>query len=222
VNSLRRPLFPLVRHLSLRTTPWLIATPLTPNQITTLSLVSGLGASVCVLLGSREANIWAGILMLICYVLDNCDGEVARIKGLSSPFGAKYDTFVDWLIHASFFAALGVGLMDQLGDYPVLWLGVIAAVGASVNYVVGLFLDAVSSENPHERADQLQTPETLPPRWLDMFILFFRELSRADFCFIVLVLAIFDLLWPLLPLAAVGSQVYWITQFVRGARRHHV
>ena len=50
----------------------------------------------------------------------------------------------------------------------------------------------------------------------------FRELSRADFCFIVLALAIFDLTWVLLPAAAVGAHAYWVFRFASGANRFRV
>ena len=50
----------------------------------------------------------------------------------------------------------------------------------------------------------------------------FRKLTRADFCFIVLALALFDVVWVLLPAGAVGAQVYWLARFQRGAGDYHV
>jgi hypothetical protein len=50
----------------------------------------------------------------------------------------------------------------------------------------------------------------------------FRELTRADFCFIVLALVLFDVVWVLLPAAAVGAQVYWLTRFSGGAGDYRV
>ena len=60
---------------------------------------------------------------------------------------------------------------------------------------------------------------TTPLLWV---IYFYRELSRADFCFLVLLLALLGGLWVLLPAGAIGAQIYWMTQFVRGARQFHV
>ena len=45
---------------------------------------------------------------------------------------------------------------------------------------------------------------------------------RADFCFIVLVMAVFDLTWVLLPAGAIGAQVYWLLRLVGGAGDYHV
>ena len=32
------------------------------------------------------------------YVLDNCDGEIARLKDQCSTFGMWFDTLVDWIV----------------------------------------------------------------------------------------------------------------------------
>ena len=52
--------------------------------------------------------------------------------------------------------------------------------------------------------------------------MFSVSLRGRIFCFIVLALALFDLTWLLLPAGAICSQVYWIAQFVRGAREFNV
>jgi hypothetical protein len=49
----------------------------------------------------------------------------------------------------------------------------------------------------------------------------FRELSRADFCFIVLVLALAGWTWLLLPAGALGAHAYWVTRLFTGARDDH-
>ena len=216
-----RPWFPLVRHLSSGITPYLMRFPLTPNQITTAALVAGLVGNVSVTVGEQWGHIVGALLLVVCYVLDNCDGAIARRKNLSSPFGAMYDTFVDWIVHATFFLALGTGVWLGGGAIFFLWLGWIAGIGATINYFLGLFLDRLDTHR-QVGADTVPVRSSTLPRWLDLAVLFFRELTRADFCFIVLLLALIDELWVLLPLAAVGSQVYWITQLFPGARRHHV
>ena len=50
----------------------------------------------------------------------------------------------------------------------------------------------------------------------------FRELARADFWLIVLALALADWMRYLLPLAAVGAQVYWILLFAVRDEDNHV
>ncbi len=137
-----------------------------------------------------------------------------------------FDTFVDAAVHTFFFVALGIGVTETTGEAAWLWLGWIAAAGSAINYLVSLILDArdrVADEGAdgspgREAADQGPAPRG-PREWI---VFAFRELSRADFCFIVLVLALFDLTWVLLPAAAAGAHVYWALRFVRGVGRYHV
>ena len=104
----RDAIFPLVRLLSAPCTRFLIRLPVTPNQITLVSLALGLAASSTLLGEGRWVGVIAGVLLTASYVLDNCDGEVARAKGLSSAMGAQLDNLTDCLVHASLFTALGL------------------------------------------------------------------------------------------------------------------
>ncbi|MCP5373221.1 MAG: CDP-alcohol phosphatidyltransferase family protein [Hyphomicrobiales bacterium] len=212
------PPFPLIRHVSALATPALLRLPVTANQVTTLSLAAGMYANWLVTRGTWRADLVAGLFMVLCYVLDNCDGEVARRKNQCSEFGARFDSFVDWIVHAAFFAALGIGQARATGEDLWLWLGWAGAIGGTLNYVIGLWME-------FRTGDQIpQAPEEgyRPTRIGEWVIFFLRELSRADFCFIVLALAAADLLWLLVPAGAIGAQVYWMTQFLDVARRFHV
>ena len=223
-------LFPLIRYLSKVATPVLMRLPVTANQITATSLVSGLAAAVCLIQGARGWDIAAGVLFVITYVLDNCDGEIARLKDQCSEFGMRFDTFVDWAVHTAFFAALGIGVAGRFDNDLWLWMGMIAAAGGTINYGVGFYLDArkkaeTAAEAIREGGGEGENPEEThrePEGLSDWALYIFRELTRADFCFIVLALALFDVTWVLLPAGAIRSQVYWITQFAQGAKDFHV
>ena len=228
--AVNNQLFPLIRYLSKVATPALMRLPVTANQITAASLVSGLGAAWCLMQGSMAWDIAAGALFVITYVLDNCDGEIARLKDQCSDFGMHFDTFVDWAVHTAFFAALGIGVAGRFDSDLWLWMGMIAAAGGTINYGIGFYLDArakaeTETEAIREGGGEGERPEEThrePEGLSDWFLYIFRELTRADFCFIILALALFDVTRVLLPAGAIGSQVYWITQFFQGARDFHV
>lgn len=209
-------IFPVVRKLSRPLVVFFLRYPITPNQITTLSLLVGLGAAVCFLENNYYIRLIGAFLFVLCYLLDNCDGEVARIKDMSSKFGDHYDTFVDWIVHTALFLSLGYSNFKAGDDVLWLWLGVIAGAGASINYLLGFFVGKDSEHHPasEEYSDQSTIKE--------LFVLVFRELSRADFCFILLILTILNYEWVLLPAAAIGAQVYWLTQFTGCAKKYHV
>ena len=215
-------IFPLVRHLSYRLTPILLNTSITPNQITTVSLLLGLICAACFTQGNWVLGIIGGMLLVASYTFDNCDGEVARIKKLSSEFGAKLDDMADWIIDASFFAALGYGTAQVNGQQFWFWLGLAAAAGAFIDYIVDLIHEAKKNGDPEAISREQQASEPKQPEdGLDWIIYIFHKLSRADFCIIVLGLALFNITWVLLPFAAIGAQAYWITDLFERARGYH-
>jgi hypothetical protein len=217
-----RPLFPLTRRLSPPLTRVLARMPLTPNQITGLSLLAGLAGDACFLTGGWGWAIAGGLLLVLCYTLDNCDGEIARLKGMSSAWGAKFDDLADWLVDAAFFTALGYGTWVATGNVLWFWLGAAAAAGATIDYVVDLVIharDRKAQDKPTR--EEVATEPRKPEDMSDWLIYIFHKLSRADFCVIVLALALIDSVWVLLPLAAVGAQAYWITDLFKRARGWH-
>ena len=139
-----------------------------------------------------------------------------------SEFGRRFDSFVDWVVHAAFFAALGAGTAAVRGGEVWLWLGWIAAAGSTINYVVAFYLEFRDREAGESDPHAAPGDAVKPANWKEWCVFALRELSRADFCFIVLVLTLFDVRWVLLPAGAVGAQVYWATQFIRRAREFHV
>jgi len=214
--------FPAVRWLSAPVTVLLLRLPLSANAITTLSAACGVAAGILAMGASRSAWTASGILMILCYVLDNCDGEVARAKRQTSEFGRHYDTAVDWLVHGFFFLALGLGWSNALGVAWPAWTGAFAAAGATMNYALGLLLDRLDRRDNGAPGGALEGPAAHPRGSLEWTLFAFRELFRADFCFLVLLLGVTNTLWLLLPAAALGAQLYWMGQFSRAARRFHV
>ena len=210
-------LFPLTRQLSTRLTRVLLRLPVTPSQVTIVWIVVGLAGAAAFLIGGRIAALIGAVLLISTYVLDNCDGEVARAKRLVSPLGRRLDDLGGWLVHAAFFVAIGANAAQVGGHVIWLWLGAIAAIGATIDYLLISIITPAPEEEITNIAD-LPASEG----WLDRVVFVFRALTKADCCFIVLALALFDAVWLLLPVAAVFKQVYWIAALYGSARRFHV
>ena len=211
-------ILPLIRPASNVMLAVLIRLPITPNLITAFSLVFGLAASATLYYFPEKSAVWAAVLLIFSYILDNCDGEIARRKNLTSTFGRRFDNVSDWLIHASFFYALGFTWQGTTGDPWWLWMGWAAAIGSSINY----FLTVAYEQFDPETLSEQQAGVTLPNGPYEWFLFSFRELARADFCFLFLALTSFNIHWVLLPTAAIGAQVYWLTQLHTAARRFRV
>jgi phosphatidylglycerophosphate synthase len=97
------------------------ATRITPNQITLATLVVfAAGAAVLALCPGWRALIVAAAVIELSYVLDCVDGQLARLKGTSSPIGAHLDFLMDELKAFLLIAAVGVRLW--LVDSEARWL----------------------------------------------------------------------------------------------------
>src|SRR3989344_4782763 len=75
--------------------PLLVRTPLRPNHVTTLSLVSGPFAAWLLSLGSRKWMLAGALTLQFSFILDNCDGTLARLKSMQSALGMWYDYAAD-------------------------------------------------------------------------------------------------------------------------------
>ncbi len=213
----------MVRHLAAWVTPWLARSPVSANQVTFLSMAFGLGCAGAMTRGEWAWTLAGALMLVFSYVLDSCDGEIARLKDQCSEFGGRLDSFADWIVHATFFAGLGLGVSRQSGEDLWLWLGLIAAAGGTINYIAGFFLDARDKARTANQAAASGTAESHrdPETPMEWAVFVFRELTRADFWLIVIALSIFDFTWVLLPAGAIGAQVYWATQFIGGAREFY-
>ncbi len=105
----------LNRKFSRLLTRFFLRTPLTPNQITVLSFLTGLIGASCFLLGSYAWAVAGALLLQFSTVLDCVDGEVARVKMLESPFGEWLDISLDTVVHIAIFLGVGVAVWKQDG-----------------------------------------------------------------------------------------------------------
>ena len=110
--SLRKPddgfiSYYINRRISARISKFLVKTSLTPNMISIISFAMAAVAAYFFSIGNYLMSIIAGILTQIASIIDGCDGEVARLKGLSSKYGALFDTLLDR--YADILLVIGIG-----------------------------------------------------------------------------------------------------------------
>ncbi len=115
----------------------LAKTPVTPNQLTTVRLLTGIAAA-CLMAIGPEWQAVAGGLFVVSVVLDRADGDLARLTGQTSASGHRYDMIADAACNALILIGLGIGLRD--GDFGQ-WaapMGVLA--GASVAVILWMVM----------------------------------------------------------------------------------
>ncbi|MFC5749078.1 CDP-alcohol phosphatidyltransferase family protein [Actinomadura rugatobispora] len=95
-------------------------TAVTPGQITLAAFALGLGAAGCFVQGTPGWLALGALLYHVGFVLDCCDGKLARLKGLKSPFGAWLDYMLDRVRDGACALALAYGLYTVTGQ-AVYW-----------------------------------------------------------------------------------------------------
>ncbi len=90
------------RKVSIFISKYLVKTGLTPNQISILNLMIGISSALLFAKGIFPWIFIGGLLAQVTSITDGCDGEIARLKFLSSKFGAwlddVFDRYIDMLI----------------------------------------------------------------------------------------------------------------------------
>jgi phosphatidylglycerophosphate synthase len=119
----------------------LIATGLTPNQMTTVTLLFAFAGAALIAIGRAPHIHWGAGLFALARFLDHFDGELARQTGRTSRFGYYYDYVAGASSYAALFVGLGVAFRDGwLGTWSIV-LGAVGAVSAFGSMVLSLDID---------------------------------------------------------------------------------
>ena len=134
----------------------LVNTPITPNHLTTVRLITGIAACSLFAIGSTEWNLYGGFLWILSAFMDRADGELARVSDKTSPWGHKYDYFSDVVVTALFFFGIGIGLRDSallninLGLWTIV-MGITASAGVIAAEILAEIIDQ-SQKDTGEKA----------------------------------------------------------------------
>lgn len=112
------------RFLATYLTYFLARIPLTPNHISILSLLFALVAATFFGLGTHANLIIGFILLQIAMILDYCDGQVARLKGLGSQRGAWFDVLLGMIQNNLIVLGIIIGLLHThaSSQSDLIWL----------------------------------------------------------------------------------------------------
>lgn len=161
-------------------------TPVTPNHLTSVRLLTGIAAAA-----AFASGVWpnlAAILFALSNLLDHTDGELARLTGKSSRAGHLYDLASDAIVHVTLFVSIGIGLWNTGAGAWALPAGVIAGVAvASIFHIRNLI------EQRYGKA------ETKQPGW--------GGFETEDILYLLPVVTFSNALVPFLAAAALGAPI---------------
>ncbi|MER6064247.1 DUF5941 domain-containing protein [Streptomyces sp. NPDC001792] len=127
---------------------WCARRGLTPNQVTTASLLTALIAAGCAATGTRGGFIAAGVLLIASFVLDCTDGQLARYALKYSTLGAWLDATFDRAKEYAYYAGLALGAARG-GGHDDVWA---LALGAMVLQTCRHVVDFSFNEANHDAA----------------------------------------------------------------------
>ncbi len=122
----------------------LARTPITPNQLTIVTLLLALAAAALFAVGDETAANWAAGLFILARFMDHFDGELARMTGKTSRLGYYLDYVVGALSYGGLFLGIGIGARETfLGEWAII-LGMAAAGSAVLSMFLNLRIDRQS------------------------------------------------------------------------------
>jgi len=185
------------RRVSRVLTRWFVRRPITPNQVSLLSLAVGL---LSAWVFWSPSPFWAALGLLLyeaSVILDHADGEIARLKFLESAWGGHLDFAIDTVVHVALTLAMADIASRLTGLEELLAVGAVAALGVAASGV------AVHSLSSRAR------PEGL-----------FTRLANRDLFYLVLLAYLIlmgvapSLLIGLLALLAIGTNSFWAAYLI--------
>ena len=97
--------------------------PVTPTQITIVSLLAGLISFGCYTIDSSTGLIWGALFLYLKIFLDNVDGNLARVRGEVSRLGRFLDSLTDFIVSFLIYFALTSRLFNETSDSWYWFLG---------------------------------------------------------------------------------------------------
>jgi phosphatidylglycerophosphate synthase len=187
----------ITRFISRQLTRQIIKTPLTPNMITLINCMVGLGAAACFLSGNYGMGLTGAGLLLLSTWIDCTDGEVARLKFMESPFGKQMDIVCDNLVHMAVFFSMGLGLQAATDNDLFIVLGGLSVLGCLVSFIL-LSQEIVKSKMS---SDEFKPCSKEKKSITD-------RLANRDFTYFLFFMAGIAQLELFLALAAAGSNIF--------------
>ena len=105
---------------------WAARRGLTPNQVTTVSMVIGVLAAAAFASGSRPGLVAGAILLQVAFTTDCVDGQLARYTRTFSKLGAWLDSIFDRSKEYMVYAGLAIGASRGFGED--VWVLAVAAM----------------------------------------------------------------------------------------------
>ncbi|WP_283138618.1 CDP-alcohol phosphatidyltransferase family protein [Rhizohabitans arisaemae] len=150
---------------------------MTPNQLTSASLLLGTAAAGVFALGGWHWLVLGAVLFHFSFVFDCMDGKIARLKGTGTMFGLWLDYVVDRVRVALCSFGLAFGQYQMTGDVAYLLLGAGITVLDLFRYINGMRVFRVNEAIKNRTAEAMGKDRSAGPVFVTDIL---RESPEAD------------------------------------------
>ena len=200
----------LNRPISRAITRQLLKFPVSPIAWTVAITPLPIAGALLFLRGEYWSSLVAALLYQLYSILDGCDGEIARAKGLESESGRRLDMWCDTAANILLVLSVGIGL-SRYGALLYLFEGIAAAllILANEGWLAARVVTAsASASDPLKQATYPRHRELIEHSGLlhfgGRFACFLVQIAKRDVAILFFVL-----------LAAI-NQVAWIVHLLCG------
>ncbi len=120
------------RSVTVHLTKLFLRTPITANQVTVLSIISGALGGFFLIFSSNLLDIIGVLLLQFYWLLDFVDGEVARYRKSGSLTGEYLDFAAHYIVFPLFLIGMTFGAYKNIGEIWIFAFGFSAAISVGL------------------------------------------------------------------------------------------
>lgn len=104
-------------------------TPISPNQVTALSMLCGIASGITFYFHSYALG---ALFLFLANALDCADGQLARLKKASSKIGRALDGFGDYVVYVAVYLGMTLAFMRDTGNSYFFWWGAVTGLATMI------------------------------------------------------------------------------------------
>ena len=218
------------RKISAAISKQLVKTPITANQVSLLMILVGWISAFLFCFGEYKLSVIGACLLFLHHTLDAVDGEVARYKNQTSLRGKYLDVIAHYITEPLLFLGITIGVVVHIIKYigtqslvEIPLISIVVPVGyvlltfmllgaicmfsmmiINVSYLAKKYVisEHIAKTGTYEKLERTDTPPSFLAKIYRKTVgIFFRW---PEYHFVILFMAIFDLLPLLLLIYAIG------------------
>lgn len=213
-----------IRYLSIRAANLFLKSQITPNQLTVGSFIIGIISALCFIKGKLSYDLLGVFLFLIAFFFDFVDGDLARLKNMSSVYGEWLDAVSGKIETVLLYLGICLGQSRHYSPEIVWILGFLGISSFYVNQCL-LYKNEILNFK-HKRAEAKETaPLVVEPQQVSPLKIIQKEILSGSISIVYLLLfaVIFRNMMVFLWSSAVYLWLYYFLQvYFKGKRTRRV